>query len=162
MNIYELVSNVVPNLTHIVQENHESSFLTYDNFNDYRENTMNFSNSSQNLTIIFQQLFSKLPNNQNLFNISSNADLLSALSELHPSSLPVVPSLFSPVDDKSSHRFLPIISLWFVLIINPLLVKREFFKKYSLIENINLEYFFILDFIGCHRKSSYDLYFNQI
>ncbi|CAF1382633.1 unnamed protein product [Rotaria sordida] len=122
----ELVNSVVLNFANKVQRNNESLFSTYDYLYDNMENNMNnnmsYSGGLQHLSTMFQQLLSKISDNQTTYNISSSS-LSSSLSEiLFPSSLSSGSSLSSSYNDANSYRLLSIISLWFVLILNPILI----------------------------------------
>ncbi len=86
---------------------------------DSTDHNMNSSEDSQHLETILQILFSKMSDDQATYNIPSFAS--SGL--ISPSSLPLGSSLPSSTNDPNSYHLLSIISLWFVLIINPTVVK---------------------------------------
>jgi len=131
----ELVNNVVSNLVNIVPGNNESLFPVYDYLYDSADYNMNYSGGPQHLETILQQLFSKMSDNQTTYNIPSSSGVSFSSSRIvSPSSLSLVSSLPSSSNDANSYRLLAIISLWFVLIINPIVVKIHlknfsFFKK---------------------------------
>ena len=147
MNIPEyntkLTNNIVSSLTNIVPGNNESLFSAYDYLYDSTEYNMNNSSmnhfgGSQHLATILQQLFSKMSDNQTTYNIVSSSSSSSSASSgvLSPSSLPFVsflPSSSSP-SDANSYRLLSIISLWFVVIVNPIVVKIAFLFNIILFE----------------------------
>jgi hypothetical protein len=116
----ELVNSVVSNLVNFMPENNESSLSAYDYLYDSGENNMSHSGGSQHLEAILQQLFSKMSDNQTL----SNLGLSSSSTEMKfPSSLSFVSTLPASSNDANSYRILSFISFWFVLIINPIVVK---------------------------------------
>lgn len=124
----ELVNNIVSNLANIIPRTNESFSSTYDyiydSSTDYNMNSTTGSDS-QPLEIILQQLFSKMFDNQTVYNVpSSSSVVLSSLGNKPSSSLSLVSTLPSSSTNVNSYRFLAIISLWFVLIINPIVVKE--------------------------------------
>ncbi|CAF3059868.1 unnamed protein product [Rotaria sp. Silwood2] len=122
----ELVNNFMLNLANKVPGNNESLFPTYDYLNDHTENNMNnnmsYSGGLQHLSVMFQQLLSKISDNQTTYNTSSSSLSSPFSGTLFSSSLSFVSSLPSSVNDANSYRLLSIISLWFVLILNPILI----------------------------------------
>jgi hypothetical protein len=114
----ELVNNIVSNLANIVPRNNESLLPAYDYLYDSIDHNMSYSGGPQHLETILQQLFSKMSDNQTTHNIPSSSSSSSSLS--------FVSSLPSSSNDANSYRLLAIISLWFVLIINPIVVKINF------------------------------------
>lgn len=125
MNIFtystELIHNNVSNFVNVIPDNNESNLSAYDHHYDNTgismNNTMEYSGGLQHLSIIFQQFFSKISDNHSTYDASSS------LSSAWPGIL-VPPS--SAMNGASSYRFLSFISLWFVLIFNPILVKHSF------------------------------------
>jgi len=127
----ELVNNIVSNLANIVPRNNDSFLPAYDYLYDSTDHNMSYSGGPQHLETILQQLFSKMSDNQTTHNIPSSLSFSSSSSRvMSPSSLSLVSSLPSSSNDANSYRLLAIISLWFVLIINPFVVKKiDFFKE---------------------------------
>jgi hypothetical protein len=106
------------NPVNIVSGTNDSSSFAYDYLYDNIEN-INTSYSvggPQHLATILHQLFSKMANNQTTYKTQSN----SALSDI--SFETVLPSSTS---NKNSYHVLSFISLWFVLIINPIVVNNK-------------------------------------
>jgi hypothetical protein len=126
MNIPEYntdLANVFSNLAYLIPGNNESSHSTDDYFYDSREYNMSYTGGSQHLESILQQLFSKMSDNETASSVS-----LSSLSTgmKFPSSLSLISTFPSSSNDANSFRILSFISLWFVLIINPIVVKKKF------------------------------------
>ena len=128
----ELVNNLVYNLDHLMPGNNESYSSAFDYLYDSTDNNFNHSSlshaaGSQHLASILQQLFFKISDNGTSHNSqpSSSGTLPSSSGSsgaLSPSLLSIMS--YRPVSssDAESFRLLSIISLWFVLIINPILV----------------------------------------
>ncbi|CAF3411413.1 unnamed protein product [Rotaria socialis] len=121
----EIVNDVLSNLANIVQGNNDSLVSPYDYLYDNTENNMNnnipYPGGIDQLSTIFQQLFSKISGNQTTYNTPSSSGSLSPLSRMvFPLSISVVSSLPSSLNDANSYRLLSITSLWFVLIVNPI------------------------------------------
>jgi hypothetical protein len=107
----------------------ESSFSAYDYLYDNMENTNSSYSSgsgSQHLAAILQQLFSKMLDNQTEFISQSNSPLSdSTSSSLFPTSLFSYETFLSTSKNtKNSYHLFTSISLWFVLIINPIVVSN--------------------------------------
>jgi hypothetical protein len=148
----ELDNNLVSNLANITPGSNESSLSIFDYLYDSTDNNINdnvnHTGGPQHLATILQQLFSKMSDNQTIFNIPSSSSLSSASSTgILSQSLP------ASSNDPNSHNLLSTISFWFVLIVNPIVVKKNLFKCFS--KQI------FLDFIWCHWESSCYIYFNQ-
>jgi hypothetical protein len=133
-------SNILSNLVNAISGPNESSFSAYDYLYDNIENNnnnnnatnSNFNNGPQHLATILQQLFSKMADNQTTYKSQSNSPLFdSSSSSLFPTSLfsveTVFPSSSSTTMNTKYYHILSYISLWFVLIINPIVVKLNFF-----------------------------------
>jgi hypothetical protein len=139
----ELNNNIVSNLANIAPGSNESSLSIFDYLYDSTDKNMNnsvgYSGGPQHLATILQQLFSKMSDNQTMFNIPSGSSLSSPSSTgiLSRSSLP------ASSNDPNSHNLLSAISLWFVLIVNPIVVKKKIFFNF-----FSKQIF--LDFIWCH------------
>ncbi|CAF3490520.1 unnamed protein product [Rotaria sp. Silwood1] len=122
----EFVNSIILNLANKVQGNNENLFSAYDYLYDNTENNMNhnmsYSKSLQHLSVMFQQFLSKISDSQTIYNTSSSNISSSSFETLFPSSLSIVSSLPSSLNDPNSYRLLSVISLWFVLIINPILI----------------------------------------
>jgi len=122
--------NIISNLINVASGTNESSSFAYDYLYDNIENTnTNYSiGGPQHLATILHQLFSKMADNQTTYKTQSNSDL-SESSSLVPTSLfsfeTVLPSSIS---NKNSYHVLSLISLWFVLIINPIVVNNKITK----------------------------------
>ncbi|UJR28701.1 hypothetical protein I4U23_009930 [Adineta vaga] len=123
----ELMNDVVTNLASIVPTTNDSQLSLFDYLFDSTENNFNHSTNhnpaSQHLATILQQLFSKMSDNQSAFHMSLSSSLSSSSTNLSPailsrgsSSIPV-----SSNDVDTSH-VLSILSLWFVLIVNPIVI----------------------------------------
>lgn len=125
----ELFNNIFSNLANFIPGNNESSLPTYDYLYDNTDHNTNYSGGPQHLETILQQLFSKMSDNQTIHNMpsSSNIAFSSSSSGVISPSLSIVSSLPSSSNDANSYRLLSIISLWFVLIINPVVVKKKRF-----------------------------------
>ena len=111
----ELVNKVDSNLSHAVPRNNESFPSAYDHVYDNADNTVHNDTmpdfaGSQHLVMILQQLFSKMSDNSTLYNVHSSS---------FDSALSFSPSTASAAD---SYHLLSAVSLWFVLIVNPILV----------------------------------------
>ena len=128
----DLANNVFSNLANLISGNNESSRSTDDYFYDNREYNLTYAGGSQHLESILQQLFSKMSDNET----ASSGSLSTGIR--FPSSLSLVSTLPSSSNDANSFRILSFISLWFVLIINPIVVKK---RKVYLIKKIF--YFFL-------------------
>jgi hypothetical protein len=119
----ELTNHIFSNLVNVVsgQQTNESSFLTYDYLYDNMENNTTTTNASpsgsHHLATILQQLFSKMSDNQSAYKPPKNPDLSS-------SSLSFETLLPSSASNANSYRLLSLISLWFVLIVNPIVVRK--------------------------------------
>jgi hypothetical protein len=129
----ELVNNLVSNLANVAPGSNESLFSAYDYLYDSTENNINnnsmsYSGGPQRLATILHQLFSKMSDNQTTYNIPSSSDLSGSSSSDRSalSSLPLVSFFPSSPSDANSYRLLSIISLWFVLIVNPIVVRIVF------------------------------------
>jgi len=126
----ELDNNIVSNLAYIAPGSNESSLSIFDYLYDSTDNNINdnvnHTGGPQHLATILQQLFSKMSDNQTIFNIPSSSSLSSPSSTgiLSRSSLP------ASSNDPNSHNLLSTISLWFVLIVNPIVVKTIYLKKF--------------------------------
>ena len=107
----ELINNIVSNLANIVPRN-DSSIATYDYIYDSTDHQPNTSGGSQHLETILQHLFSKMSDNQTTHNIPSKNLPSSSSSSL------------SNDNNNNSFHLLSIISFWFVLIVNPIVVNR--------------------------------------
>ena len=130
MNIPEyntgIANNLVSNLANIVPRYNESLMPAYDYLYDSTDQNTSYSSGSQHLALMLQQFFSKMSDNQTMFDLSPSS---SSQTKTSPS-LSFVSSLPSSSNDADSYRFLAIISLCFVLLINPIVVKIiETFKK---------------------------------
>jgi hypothetical protein len=105
MNIPEY-NNPVLNLANIESKYNESLMSIYD---DSIDHNMNYSVGSFDFAILLQQFLSKISDNQTTYDLDSSSQAESSSSS----------------DDENSYRLLSIISLWFVLLINPIVVKNE-------------------------------------
>jgi len=127
----ELDNNLVSNLANIAPGSNESSLSIFDYLYDSTDNNINdnvnHTGGPQHLATILQQLFSKMSDNQTIFNIPSSSSLSSPSSTgiLSRSSLP------ASSNDPNSHNLLSTISLWFVLIVNPIVVKKKFLNAFQ-------------------------------
>ncbi len=99
----EIANNLVSNLANIVPKYNENIIPAYDYLYDSTDHNMSYSGGPQHLATMLQQFFSKMSDNQTIFDLS----------------------LSSSSNDENSYRFLSIISLWFVLLINPIVVKEQ-------------------------------------
>jgi hypothetical protein len=122
-------TDLINNLVNGPSTSNESLFSAYDYLVDNNENN-NSSYSgggSQHLATILHQLFSKMLDNQTKFISQSNFPLLnSSSSSLFPTSL-FSYETFLPTSksNKNSYHLFTSISLWFVLIINPIVVNMS-------------------------------------
>lgn len=114
---------------------HENFSSNYDYLYDSHENnqqryqSLNYSGSSQRLAKMLQQL-AKMFNNQSSFPSDLNFPLLDSTSS---SLFPYETFLPSSVRNTNSYHLLTSISLWFVLIINPIVVNSRLIIFYELI-----------------------------
>ena len=121
----ELTNHIFSSIANVVsgQQTNESSFLTYDYLYDNMENNINTTNASpsgsHHLATILQQLFSKMSDNQSVYKTPKNSDLSSSSLSLSFETL-----LPSSTTNANSYRLLSLISLWFVLIVNPIVVRN--------------------------------------
>jgi hypothetical protein len=124
-------NNIFSNLLNIVSGINESSFSAYDYPYDNIEtnNTNYFLGGPQHLATFLHQLFSKMADNQTTYKTHSNSTLSdSGSSSIFPTSLFSFETfLSSSTIDTNSYHILSFISLWFVLIINPIVVNNELF-----------------------------------
>jgi len=104
-----IANNLVSNLAIIVPKYNESISPTYDYLYDSTDHNMSYSGGSQDLEIMLQQFFSKMSDNQTIYDLPSGS---SSRTESSSS------------NDAKSYHLLSIISLWFVLLINPIVVKK--------------------------------------
>ena len=128
-----LESNFFASLMHSKSASNDSIYTAYDFPFDANENPHYNSSllapageSSQHLTSILQQLFNRMSDNNSLFRSysSSRASPSASSTPVYPSFVHSVEILFpshSPELGRSFHYF-ALISLWFVLIINPIVV----------------------------------------
>ena len=130
MNIPEyntgIATNIVSNLANMVPRYNESVLPVYDYMYDITDQNTSYSGGSQHLETMLEQFFSKMSDNQTTSNFPSSSSLRTKPSP----PLFFAPSLpsSSSSTDGNSFRFLPIISLWFVLLINPVVVKTNYFE----------------------------------
>jgi hypothetical protein len=108
----ELVNNIVSNLANMVTRSNENSLLSHDYSYDSTDYNMSHAAGPQHLETILEQLFSKMSDNQTTYNIPSSSSLSSS-GIIFP---------LSSSNDANPYRLLAIISLWLVLIINPIVV----------------------------------------
>ncbi len=139
MNIPEyntdIANNFAFNLASIMPKYNESVMPTIDYLYDGTDNNTSYSGGSQHLSIMLQQFFLRMSDNQSTFDLISNP-----LSQTK-TSLSLVSSLPSSSTNENSYRTLSIISFWFVLLINPIVVKMKIVFK----EIISI-WFFLLSF----------------
>lgn len=159
----ELVNNVVSNLDHLMPGNNESYAAAFDYLYDSTDNTVEHSSvsssaGSQQLASILQQLFFKISDNRTSYNIPPGISGVgsdpSSSGALSPSLLSVVSYLPVSPSDAESYRLLSIISLWFVLIINPILV--------NILVNIDETRLAFLDRIRSRRQSTCHVHSDQM
>jgi hypothetical protein len=110
-----IANNLVSNLAIIIPKYNESISPTYDYLYDSTDHNMSYSGGSQDLEIMLQQFFSKMSDNQTTYDLPSGSSLRKESSSSLPSSS----------NDANSYHLLSIISLWFVLLINPIVVKKK-------------------------------------
>ena len=134
MTIPEYKTELVNSFTNIIPGSNESSVSVYEYLYDSTENHVNTSMSntgdSQHLATILQQLFSKMSDNQTTYKLPSSRNLFPSLAGLlSPSSLSLASSLPQSSKNANSYYILSIISLWFVLIVNPIVVHNFFLSN---------------------------------
>lgn len=112
-------SELVSNLALLMPKYNESLNLTSDHVADNSDHHGSYSSGSPDLALMLQQFFSKLSDNQTMFDLSTS---LSSNAK-NPPQLSFVSSLPSSSNDETSYRLLAIVSLCFVLLINPIVVK---------------------------------------
>ena len=139
MNIPEyntdLVSSAVSGLDNMLPTSNETISSVFDYLYDIQDTNVNNNNTlpspagSQHLAAILQQLFSKIADNRtalNGHNISSSSAVASSFSlatgEFSSAFLSLGFHLPISSNGAESYRLLSIVSLWFVLIINPIVV----------------------------------------
>ena len=109
-----IANNLVSNLANFVPKHNESTIPAYDYLYDSADNnTSHYSGGSQHLATMLQQFFSKMSDNQTTFDLPFG---LSSQTDSSSSSLP------SSSNDANPYHLLSVISLWFVLLINPIVV----------------------------------------
>lgn len=129
----EIVNDLMTNFVNILPKTNETSMPFFDHLFDTSEHQMNqslgHSQDSQHLATILQQLFFKMSDNHSAFHMSSNSRLSSATGLLSPSSSSSSPASSNHVNTS---YLLAKISLWFVLIVNPIVVsgKCSFCSKF--------------------------------
>jgi hypothetical protein len=138
----DFANTIVSNLVNVISGTNESSYSSY----DYPYDTMEYSNNntsssgsggSQHLSKILQQLFSKMSDDETISKTSLNSNLsLLSFETLLPSS----------TNNPNSYRLLTLISFWFVLFVNPIVVNPK--SKTSISLHV---FFFSIDFIWCYR-----------
>ena len=105
-----ITDDLVSNLAHIIPKHNESIIPVDDYLYDHmKHNGSDYSGESQHLAAMLQQMFSKMSDNQTAFDLSFQ-------TESSSSSLP------SSSNDANPYHLLSVISLWFVLLINPIVV----------------------------------------
>jgi hypothetical protein len=115
-------NNILSNLVNVGSGSNENSLSAYDYIYDNIENN-NTSYSAagpQHLATFLQQLFSKMSDNKTTYETQSHFPS----SSIFPTSLFSYETLLpSSISNTNSYHLLSFISLWFVLIINPIVVK---------------------------------------
>lgn len=150
-------TGLINNMMNFTSISNESLSPAYDYLYDNIENNNNTSYSngdsgSHHLAMILQQLFSKMFDNKTSLKLQTN-------SLLSDSSLfPYETFLPSSIGNKNSYYLFTTISLWFILIINPIVVKQN---KRNLFQ-IFFFHFCFKDSIRCYRKSSCYIYINTL
>ncbi|CAF1168451.1 unnamed protein product [Adineta ricciae] len=119
----DIATDLMTNFANILPKTNESSLSFFDYPFDISEHHMNQSTShsqdSQHLATILQQLFSKMSDNHSVFQPSSSSRLSSATGLLSLSSSSSLPVSSNHVNTS---YLLAKISLWFVLIVNPIVI----------------------------------------
>ncbi len=128
----DLSNNIVSNLVNAASVSNESSFSAYDYLYDNIENNNNNNTSyfgssgPQHLATMLHQLFSKMADNQTKYKTQSNLPLFDSSSSLLPTSLFSFETFLpSSTSNTNYYHVLSYISLWFVLIINPIVVNNK-------------------------------------
>ncbi|CAF2403790.1 unnamed protein product [Rotaria sp. Silwood2] len=133
MNITEynrdLTNNTITSFLNVVPRINESSFVKYNYHNDSMEynnniHITNYSGSdSQQLAMILQQFMSDMGDNETIYNILSSLDIFNSESSVMPTSIFSFETFFpSSTSNTNSYHFLSFLSLWFVLIVNPIVI----------------------------------------
>lgn len=152
-------NNMFSSLIHTPTSSNESSFSAYDYLYETNENNYNGSffaapaAGPQHLAAILQQLFARMSDNQTFFRSYPSAQLSSSTSA-YPSSF-LSPEILLPSHSPEiahSYRYLAFISLWFVLIINPIVVRA------SSVTRLRTSIFFHLH----HRRFRFSLVWSVI
>ena len=110
-------------LMNFVTSSNENLSSTYDYLYDSSEmqqSPMNTSRNSQHLATILQQFFAKMLNNQTTFQSDFNFPLADSSAS---SAFPYETFVPTSVRTTNSYHLFTTISLWFVLIVNPIVVK---------------------------------------
>jgi len=116
-------NNIFSNFISPILPVNESSFSAYDYLYDSNDNNATSSQTvggPQQLAIILQQLFFKMADNKTSSKTHSNAPSMNIPLVSTVSYETILPSSKTQTD---SFYLLSLISLWFVLIINPIVVK---------------------------------------
>ena len=147
MNIPEyntgIPNNLVSNLAQIVPKYNDGISSTYDYLYDTGDQNTSYAGGQQqqHLATMLQQFFSKISDNQTAFDLSFGLSSQAKSS----GSLSLVSSLPSSANDANSYRFLALISLWFVLLINPIVVKKSSHRSILFFYSLSFE----IDLIRC-------------
>ena len=126
MNIPEyntgIANDLVSNLALLMPKYNHTILPTNDYLHDSTDQNASYSNEPNDLALMLQQFFSKLSDNQTMFDLatSSSSDTKSPPTLSFVSSLPS-----TSTDDENSYRLLAIVSLCFVLLINPIVVSTK-------------------------------------
>lgn len=128
MNIPEyntgIANDLASNLALLLPKYNQSVLPIHDYLPENTVQNASYSNEPNDLASMLQQFFSKLSDNQTMFDLSSSAS-----SDMKtPPTLSFVSSLPSTSNnEENSYRLLAIVSLCFVLLINPIVVNLETF-----------------------------------
>jgi hypothetical protein len=134
-----LVTDVMANLVDIMPSNHSSISLfehLFDSVENNPNNSGGYSKDSQRLATFLQQLYSKMSDNQSAYHIPPSLSLSpSSTGVLSASSLSLASSRSASSSNPNTPHVLSIMSLWFVLIVNPIVVRMMplFFPPLSVV-----------------------------
>ncbi|CAF0986515.1 unnamed protein product [Rotaria sp. Silwood1] len=126
----ELTNNTVSNFVNFVPRINENSFFKYNYLNDSMEYNNNNNNNtsysgidSQQFAIVFQQFMSDMAGNGTIYKIPLNFDTLDSPPSVMPTPMFSFETLLpSSTSNTDSYHILSFLSLWVVLIVNPIVI----------------------------------------
>ncbi|CAF1156141.1 unnamed protein product [Rotaria sordida] len=122
----ELTNNTVSSFINCLTGTNESSFLEYNYLNDnmeYNNYTSSSGSDSQQFAISFEQFILNMADNEKLNEFLKYLNILNSSFTPVPGSIVPFDTSFSlSTSNTNSYRLLSFLSLWFVLIVNPIVI----------------------------------------